>query len=109
MRVICTISDYWIEFQEGDLPIDINKDLNDKIQLSNRWASKTTVPDKLQKYATLFSQKIDEYIKKTNGVIIGDQIWTKVIRMSAENFNPREQIILNPSALLSCELEDLLK
>ncbi|MBU0648730.1 hypothetical protein KJ969_01310 [Patescibacteria group bacterium] len=36
-------------------------------------------------------------------------IATKLIRMTADKLNPKEQIILNKSALLSCELDDLLK
>ncbi len=40
--------------------------------------------------------------------MVGDRIVTKIIRMSAGNFNPNEQIVLNKSALLSCELDDLL-
>ena len=41
--------------------------------------------------------------------MLGDSIITKVIRMTADNLNPKEQILLNKSALLSCELDDLLK
>ena len=40
---------------------------------------------------------------------VGRSIDTKLIRMTAEHLNQKEQIILNKSALLSCELEDLLK
>ena len=38
-----------------------------------------------------------------------DAIITKVIRMTADNLNQKEQIVLNKSTLLSCELDDLLK
>ncbi len=41
--------------------------------------------------------------------MLGDAITTKVIRMTADNLNRKEQIVLNKSALLSCELDDLLK
>ena len=109
VRIICTVSDYWIEFREGDLPIEIDENLNCKIQLSRNWTPSTEPSDRLRKYATLFYQKVEEYFKKTNQVMLGRQFATKVIRMTADNFNPREQIILSPSALLSCELEDLLQ
>ena len=109
VKIICTISDYWIEFREGDLPIKIDERLNDKIRLSNHWPPGSAAKDKLKKYASLFSRKIEAYFKKTNKTILGRQIATKIIRMTAENFNPREQIILNPSALMACELDDLLK
>ena len=41
--------------------------------------------------------------------MLGDAIITKLIRMTADNFNPKEQIVLSKSVLLSCELDDLLK
>lgn len=109
VRIVCTVSEHWIIFSEGDLRISLNSDLDGKIQLANNWSSGGEIPDRLRKYATLFHRKIEAYFKKTNGVMLGGQITTKLIRMSAQNFNPREQIILNPSALLSCELEDLLQ
>lgn len=60
-------------------------------------------------YATLFYQKTEKYFEKTNRVMLGDSIITKFIRMTADDFNQNEEIILNKSALLSCELDDLLK
>ena len=110
VRITCTVSEYWIMFAEGDIRIDVDKTLDSKIQLSTtNWPPQSETPERLKKYATLFYRKIEAYFKKTNRVMLGGQIVTKVIRMSADNFNPREQIILNPSALLSSELEDLLK
>ncbi len=108
-RIICTVSDYWMEFREGDLHIKIEEHLNAKIQLSNRWAPGTAASERMKKYATLFHRKIEEYLKKTNRIMLGREIATKVVRMTAQNFNPREQIILNPSTLLTCAFEDLLK
>lgn len=110
VRITYILSEYWIIFAEGDVRIEIDKNLDDKIRLSitNRPPHSET-PERLKKYATLFYRKIEAYFKKTNRVMFGGQIVTKVIRMTADGFNPREQIILNPSALLSSELEDLLK
>lgn len=110
VRISCIVSEYWIIFAEGDLRIEADTKLDGKIELStHNWPPQSKIPERLRKYVTLFSRKIDAYFKKTNRVMLGNQIVTKVIRMSADNFNPREQIILNPSALLSSELEDLLK
>ena len=44
-----------------------------------------------------------------NQVILGDGIVAKVIRMTADNLDQKEQIVLTKSALGSCELDDLLK
>lgn len=110
VRIIYNISDYWMDFRDGDLLIKIDKKLEDKFEFgSNGWGSRSTLQDKLKQYATLFYQKTENYFKKTNGVMLGDVIITKVIRMTADNLNQKEQIVLNKSTLLSCELDDLLK
>ncbi|KKR07930.1 MAG: Protein containing DUF1814 [Parcubacteria group bacterium GW2011_GWC2_39_14] len=110
VRIVYTISDYWMEFRDGDLSTEIDKQLDDKFEFSsNGWSSRPTSQDKLKQYATLFYHKTEKYFKKTNGVMLGDAIVTKVIRMTADNLNQKEQIVLNKSALLSCELDDLLK
>ncbi len=110
VHITCIVSEDWIMFAEGDIRIDIDKNLDSKIQLSTtHWPPQSETPERLKKYATLFHRKIEAYFEKTNSVMLGEQIVTKVIRMTADHFNPREQIILNPSALLSCELGDLLK
>jgi hypothetical protein len=104
------MSDYWINFGEGDLSLEVDKELEDKIEFtSDGVSSRGTPEEKLKRYATLFYQKTERYFKKTNRVMLGDGIITKVIRMTADNLNPKEQIVLNKSALLSCELDDLLK
>lgn len=110
IRIAYRISDYWMDFRDGDLPIEADKKLDDKIEFgSNGWSSRPTPEEKLKQYATLFYQKTEKYFKKTNGVMLGDIIVTKVIRMTADNLNQKEQIVLNKSALLSCELDDLVK
>lgn len=103
------ISDYWIIFHDIDVPVEIDEGLNGFIEFpNNNWSSKSSPEAKLKRYATLFHKKTEDYFKKTNGVMLGDSITTKVIRITANNLNQKEQIVLNTSALLSCELDDLL-
>jgi hypothetical protein len=110
VSIVCRISDYWMEFSGGDLTIEVNKKIEGKIEFGgNGWSSRPTSQDKLKQYATLFYNKTEEYFNKTNKIILGDIITTKVIRMTADNLNQKEQIVLNKSALLSCEIDDLLK
>ena len=110
VAITYTISDYWISFREGDLSIEADKKLDSAIEFTSNGVSSRPAPqDKLKQYATLFYQKTEDYFKKTNRVMLGDSIDTKVIRMTADNLNPKEQIVLNKSALLSCDLDDLLK
>jgi len=104
-RIIYTISDYWIGFREGDLPTKINEKI---IQLVES-EMKDQLSNKLKQYITLFYEKTEKYFRKTNRIMLGNNIATKFIRMTADNFNPKEEIVLNKSTLLSCELDDLLK
>jgi predicted nucleotidyltransferase component of viral defense system len=110
IRIVYKLSEYWIMFGEGNLQIEIDKSLKDKMDFrSNGVSSRQGPKEKLKQYAALFYQKTEKYFKKTNGVILGDVIMTKVIRMTADNLNQKEQIVLNKSTLLSCELDDLVK
>ena len=110
IRIAYRISDYWMDFRDGDLLIEIDKKVDDRIEFGSKgWSSRPTSEEKLKQYTTLFYQKTEKYFKKTNRVMLGDIIITKVIRMTADNLNQKEQIVLNKSALLSCELDDLVK
>jgi len=104
VRIEYVITYEWI-FHE-DLNVEIREDVVGAIDFG---AGKDRYISQFKQYATLFWQKTGNYFKKTNGVMFGDAITTKVIRMTADNLNQKEQIVLNKSALLSCELEDLLK
>ncbi|MFH1310336.1 MAG: nucleotidyl transferase AbiEii/AbiGii toxin family protein [Candidatus Omnitrophota bacterium] len=109
-RIRYAISGYWIEFREGNLTIEIDKNIDNIIKITRDGVSSQSLPeDKLKQYTTLFYQKTENYLKKTKRVMLGRTIDTKIIRMTADHLNQKEQIILNKSALLSCELEDLLK
>lgn len=110
VRVMYLMSDYWIAFRDGNISIKENEQIKDKIEFtSNGAANHPPSEEKLRQYATVFYRKTDAYFKKTNRIILGDMIITKLIRMTADNLNQKEQIVLNKSALLSCELDDLLK
>ncbi|MBU1200132.1 nucleotidyl transferase AbiEii/AbiGii toxin family protein [Patescibacteria group bacterium] len=105
VKVVYTVSDYWFDSKEGGVATKINNSLT----LMIRTANGQKVGDRMRQYATLFNKKNSDYFKKTNNVVMGSIIETKVIRMTADNLNQREQIVLNHPALLSCELEDLMK
>ncbi len=111
VRIIYRLHEDCIIYGEYDAGVAIDNRLDSIIEISSnsRHNRTKTEEDTLKRYATLFHQKIEKYLKKTNKVILGDSIITKVIRMTANNLNQKEQIVLNKSALLSCELDDLLK
>jgi hypothetical protein len=102
--IVYALTDYWIEFAEGNLLIEEDADINKITEFNNSAGSK-----KLKQYISLFNKKNERYLKKMDNVLLGDTIKTKLIRMTTDKFNQNEQIILDKSTLLDCDLEDLLK
>ena len=94
-----------MDLNESNLPVVIN----DKIISMTETDLTDGLSDKTKKFITIFYGKTEAYLARTNKIVLGNSITTKVIRMTADNLNQKEQIVLNKSALLSCELEDLLK
>ena len=110
VRIMYSMSDSWINLSGDNLPTKESEKIKDKIEFTSSGATSHPLSQKkLEQYAALFYQKTEAYFKKTNRVVLGDTITTKLIRTTADNLNPKEQIVLNKSALLSCELDDLLK
>lgn len=108
VRISYKISDYWLD-QEGDLKIPTDKKMENLVEFYSDGIGRPAPRDKLLQYATLFYEKTESYLNKTNRVMVGNEIVTKLIRTNADNLDRNEQVHLNPSALRSCELEDLLK
>jgi len=110
VSVVYRLSDYWIEFRDGNLDIDVREsDVGVIEYLNGVMDPNQALRDKIEKYAVLFSEKNRAYFKKTNRVLLGDSLTTKLIRMTASDLNQKEQIWLTKQALVSCELDDLLK
>lgn len=110
VKIMYSISDDWMELRDGDLSIIVSEKVNKLFEFyKSGYISHPPSQEKLKQYAELFYQKTENYLKKTNRILLGDAITTKLIRMTADNLNRKEQILLNKSALLSCEMDDLLK
>lgn len=111
VNITYKLSDYWIRFREGDLSIEVSKKIEKLlIEFNTRGRNNNSASkNKLTQYAELFYQKTENYLKKIKRIMIGDTITTKLIRMTADDLNQKEQILLNKSTLLNCELDDLLK
>jgi len=102
---VATVSDYWIEFGDGNIPTVMDESLMKYVDT----AQPGELSDKVKQFATLFYQKIESYLTKTNREVLSNQIKTKIVRTTTDNLNRMEQIVLTKSALLSCEFDDLLK
>ena len=104
VKIVYSVTYEWIKFQKL-LGIDIREDLMSLVI----YESSAELSDQLKQFVTLFFNKNADYLKKVNHVMLGDSIITKVIRTTTKNLNQKEQIVLNKSTLLSCELDDLLR
>ena len=104
VKVVYTVTYEWIKFQKP-LGVDTREDLMGLVRVE----SGTELNDQIKQFLALFFTKNASYFKKVNNIMLGDAITTKVIRTTADNLNQKEQVVLNKSALLSCELDDLLK
>lgn len=105
------ISGDWIRFVEEGLSVKPSAkilELYSETDIRNRNNNSASKNRRMQ-YAELFYKKSEDYLKKTNRVMLGNTMQTKLIRMTADKLDQKEQILLNKSALLSCELDDLLK
>ncbi len=108
VRIICNLSEYW--FLDIEVSFTINKRVSDHIEFSANGSSRRSTPEKKQtEYASLFYEKIETYLKKVNYELVGDTLTTKLIRMTADHLNQKEQIVLRKEDLISCDFDDLLK
>lgn len=104
VKIVYTVTYEWIKLQKA-----LGEDIRDDLMRLVAFESATEPNDQLKQFIALFFRKNAAYLEKVNRVMLGDAIITKVIRTTADNLNQKEQIVLNKSALLSCELDDLLK
>lgn len=110
VRFVYSMSNHWVEFREGELRINVDESISNLITLSNEdTGSNPSSREKLMQYVSLFYGKTESYLLRSHRIVLGDVIATKLIRMTADNLNQREQILLNKSALMAAEFDDLLK
>jgi hypothetical protein len=104
------LSEYWFLFKDIEVSFTINNTVSDHIEFSANGVSSNPTSEKKQKeYASLFYEKIEAYLKKINHELVGDTLTTKLIRVTADNLNQKEQIILRKEDLIRCDFDDLLK
>jgi hypothetical protein len=110
VRIICNLSEYWFLFKDFEISFTIHNIVSDHIEFSaNGTRSHPTSEKKQKEYASLFYEKIEAYLKKVNNELVGDTLTTKLVRVTADNLNQKEQIILRKEDLISCDFDDLLK
>jgi hypothetical protein len=106
VRFIASATDECIDIN-GDIPIDVNMDVLSK--MSQEVIKVSDLGDDIKKIISLFYEKIEKYLKKTKREVVGRTISTKLLRVTATNFNPVAQMIVTKSFLLNAEFDDLMK
>mgnify|MGYP001589942110 FL=1 len=110
VRIICNLSDYWFLFKDIEFSFPVNKIVSDNIEFSaNGSSSRPTSEKKQTEYASLFYEKIEAYLKKVNHELVGDTLTTKLIRVTADKLNQKEQIVLRKEDLIEDDFDDWLK
>ncbi len=110
VKITYNISDDWIDLKDGDLSTEASEKIKKLFDFdSDKFSWNPISREKLMQYAELFYQKTEDYFKRTNRVMLGFIITTKLIRTTADGFNQKEEILLNKSALMSAKLDDLFK
>src|SRR3989344_6046946 len=110
VRIICNLSEYWFLFTDIEVSFPINNIVSDTIKFRTNGSISRPTPEKKQtEYASLFYEKINSYLKKINYELVGDTLSTKLIRVTADNLNQKEQIVLRKEDLIRCDFDDLLK
>jgi len=110
VRIICNLSEYWFLFKDIEVSFPINNAVSNHIEFGANGVSSHPTSEKKQKeYASLFYEKIEAYLKKVNYELVGDTLTTKLIRVTADKLNQKEQIVLRKEDLISCDFDDLLK
>src|SRR3989338_577406 len=110
VRIICNLSEYWFLFKDIEVSYTINNTVSDHIELSaNGVSSRPTSKKKQTEYASLFYEKIEAYLKKINYELVGDTLSTKLIRVTADNLNQKEQIVLRKEDLTEGDFDDWLR
>ena len=109
-RIRFELVEYWVEDCKKGFPIlDIDEEIDAVIRFTSDGGTiGKKYHDQLKRCATLFYKKTEKFLNKTDRIAL-KTISTRLIRSTAEHLKQKEQILLNKSALLSCDLEDLLK
>ena len=101
------LSEYWYKFTDFKIPSGHrNKDIEDHIKGGKGSGGKLTELD--YEYAGLFYEKITDYLKRNDYVVLQPEIKTKLIRATAENLNVKTQVVLDRRLLLKEKLEGLM-
>lgn len=62
----------------------------------------------MENLVNLFYDKVEEYLDRAQRIVNQKEISTRFIRPTSDNYNPKEQVLVDRRLLLKAKLEDLL-
>lgn len=99
----CGLSEYWYIFADFKIPTGNRKKEIEKFIKSNGKLSELDY-----EYAGLFYEKIKDYLKRNDYILLQPELRTKLIRVTADNLDIKTEILLDRRLLLGERFENLL-
>lgn len=103
VKFTCGLSEYWYIFADFKIPAG-----NRKKEIENLIRSNEKLTDLDYEYAGLFYEKIEDYLKRNDYILLQPELKTKLIRATADRLDINTQILLDRRLLLKERFEDLL-
>jgi len=104
LHFVVRLSDHWYDsdavIKPGNRAEEIERHIETELE------KKLSAAD--YEYIGLFYRKIQDYIKRSKGVLLRKDFTTKLIRVTADNLDSKDQIVLNKRLLLKVRFEELL-
>lgn len=103
IKFTCCLSEYWYIYPDFKIADGHRKK---EIEPFIKSAGKLTELD--YEYAGLFYEKIEDYLKRNDYILLQPELKTKFIRSTADNLDVKTQVLLDQRLLLKERFENLL-
>ncbi|MFH0820814.1 MAG: nucleotidyl transferase AbiEii/AbiGii toxin family protein [Candidatus Peregrinibacteria bacterium] len=101
IKFVCSLSEYWFLFSEK-ISGHRQKNIESRVVVSR------PLKDLDYEYVGLFYTKIEDYLRRNDGIVTQATLQTKLIKMTGDNLNVKTQIMLDRRLLEKSKLEDLM-
>lgn len=102
-KFTCGLSEYWYIFTDFKIPTGNKKKEIENLIKSNKELTKLDY-----EYAGLFYEKIEDYLKRNDYILLQPELKTKLIRATADSLDVKTQVLLDRRLLLKEKFENLL-
>lgn len=103
IKFICCLSEYWYIY--ADLKIQAG---HRRKEIESFIKSDRKLSELDYEYAGLFYEKIEDYLKRNDYILLQSKLKTKLIRATADNLDVKTQILLDRRLLVKEKFENLM-